>query len=139
MTHSKTLLRLVSIALVLSAVDAISGRVFHASVNPSAALFLGAPAWVAYRLARFGYGPRAWIAAMILWAAYMASFIGWAVLLSGWNRAQPWYPRSGSWVLLMGGWAFAIALLAQVAGARTRVSAEIREGSSSDQDDDGLF
>jgi hypothetical protein len=76
---------------------------------------------------------------MILWAAYMASFIGWAVLLSGWNRAQPWYPRSGSWVLLMGGWAFAIALLAQVAGARTRVSAEIREGSSSDQDDDGLF
>ena len=139
MPFPKTLIRVVSIALVLSAVDAISGRVFHASVNPSAALFLGAPAWVAYRLTRHGSGSRAWMSAMLLWVVYMASFFGWAALLSGWNRAEPWYPRSGSWVLLMGGWAFAIALFAQVAGARARVTAEIRDGASSEQADDGLF
>jgi hypothetical protein len=131
-------IRVVGIALVLSAIDAISGRLFHASVNPSAALFLGAPAWVAFRLARHGYGSRSWIAAVILWAVYMASFIGWAALFAGWNRAVPWYPRSTSWVLLMGGWAFAIAIFAQVVGARARVTAEIRDGSAGDADD-GLF
>lgn len=137
MTLPKVLLRVVAIALVLSAIDAISGRVFHASVNPSAALFLGAPAWVAFRLARHGYGSPTWIAAMLLWAVYMASFTGWAALLTGWNGAVPWYPRSGSWVLLMGGWALVIGAFAQAAGARARVTAEIREGSS--DKDDGLF
>ena len=138
MTLPKVLIRVIGIAVVLSAIDAVSGRLFHASVNPSAALFLGAPAWVAFRLARYGHGPRSWIAAMVLWAVYMASFIGWAALLAGWNRAVPWYPRSGSWVLLMGGWAFAISIFAQVIGARLRVAAEIREGGSGDKDD-GLF
>lgn len=132
-------IRVVGIALALSAIDAISGRLFHASVNPSAALFLGAPAWVAFRLARHGYAWRSWIAAVILWAVYMASFIGWAALLAGWNRAVPWYPRSTSWLLLMGGWAFAIAIFAQVAGARARVAAEMRNGSSDDNAVDGLF
>ena len=139
MTLPKVLIRVVVIALVLSGIDAISGRVFHASVNPSAALFLGAPAWVAFRLARYAQGRWSWMAAMILWAVYMASFVGWAALLTGWNRAVPWYPRSGSWVVLMGGWAFAFAVLARIAGARARVTAEISEGSSSQNDDDGLF
>jgi hypothetical protein len=140
MTLPKVLIRVVGIALASSAIDAISGRAFHASMNPSAALLLGAPAWVAFRLARHGYGPRSWIAAMILWAVYVASFIGWAALLSGWNRAVAWYPRSGSWVLLMGGWAFVISIFAQVGGARARVAAEIRDGSSgAGGEDDGLF
>ena len=137
MTLPKVLLRVVAIALVLSAIDAISGRVLHASVNPSAALFLGAPAWVAFRLARHGHGSASQIAAMLLWAVYMASFTGWAALLAGWNGAMPWYPRSGSWLLLMGGWALVIAAFAQAAGARAGVTAEIREGSS--DKDDGLF
>ena len=139
MTLPQVLIRVIAIALVLSAIDAISGRVFHAAVNPSAALLLGAPAWVAFRLARHGSGPRPLVAAMIVWAVYLASFIGWAALLTGWNRAVPWYPRSNSWVLLMGGWAFVIAAFAQAAGARARVTAEIRDGGSSDNDDDGLF
>ena len=139
MTLPKTLVRVVGIAFVLSAIDAVSGRVFHASVNPSAALFLGAPAWVAFRLARYGYGSRSWVAAMILWAVYMASFVGWAALLTGWNRAVPWHPRSGSWVLVMGAWACVIAMLAQAAGARALVTAEIRDGDLAAKDDDGLF
>ena len=140
MTLPKLLTRVIGIAVVLSAIDAVSGRAFHASVNPSAALFLGAPAWVAFRLARYGgYGPRSWIPAMVLWAVYLASFTGWAALLAGWNRAVPWYPRSGSWVLLMAAWAFVIAVFAQVAGARARVTAEIRDGNSEENADDGLF
>ena len=139
MTLFKVLIRIVGIGLILSAIDAISGRVFHASVNPSAALFLGAPAWVTFRLARHGHGPRSWIAAMVLWAVYMGSFTGWAALLAGWNGSVPWYPRNGSWLLLMGSWAFVIALFAQVGGARARVTAEIRDGSSTESDNDGLF
>ena len=54
MTLPKLLTRVIGIAVVLSAVDAVSGRALHASVNPSAALLLGAPAWVAFRLARYG-------------------------------------------------------------------------------------
>lgn len=138
MTPTKVLLRVVTIALVLSAIDAISGRVFHASVNPSAALFLGAPAWVAYRLARHGFRSLSWNAGMVLWAVYMVSFTCWAALLTGWNRAEPWFPRSGSWVLFMGAWAFVISILAQGAGARARVTAEINEAGASDKDD-GLF
>jgi hypothetical protein len=141
MTLPKLLVRVVGIAVVLSAVDAISGRVFHASVNPSAVLFLGAPARVAFRLARHGLGRQSWFPAMTLWVVYMASFVGWAALLTGWNRAVPWYPRSTSWVLLMGAWAFVIAIFAQTAGARARVTAEIRDGNSAEQvcEDDGLF
>lgn len=139
MTILQDLVRVIVIAIVLSAVDAISGRVFHASVNPSAGLFLGAPGWVAYRLALGGAGRWSWVAALILYAVYIASFTGSAALLVGWNRAVPWYPRSGAWLLNMGAWVFAIAFCAQLMGARARMIAELRGGSSPDAEDDGLF
>ena len=43
--------RVVWYGLLLSAVDAVSGRLLQAAPDPSVVLSLGATAWVAYRLA----------------------------------------------------------------------------------------
>jgi hypothetical protein len=110
--------RMVAYGLVLSAVDAVAGRMLQASPDPSIVLALGATAWAAYRLAEARQGRIAFPAAMMLWLAYMAGFILWARLLVGWNGSVPWQPRSTMWMVNFAVAAPIVAFLAQLAGAR---------------------
>jgi hypothetical protein len=110
--------RVVVYALVLSAIDAVSGRLLRASPEPSLALSLGATAWIAYRLAQGGQARVAFGAAITLWALYMLGFVVWARLLVGWNGAVPWTPRSTTWMLGLAAAAPVIAIAAQFVGAR---------------------
>ena len=56
MSARQVFVRVVIYAVVLSAIDAVSGRFFQASPDPSVVLFLGATAWVSYRLAEARHG-----------------------------------------------------------------------------------
>ena len=54
MSTKQVFTRAVIYALVLSALDAVSGRFFQAHPDPNILLFMGATAWASYRLAQAG-------------------------------------------------------------------------------------
>lgn len=115
--------RVIAYGLLLSAVDAVSGRMLQASPDPSVVLSLGATGWVAYRLAESRATRIAFPAAITLWIVYMAAFFLWARLLVGWNGSVPWEPRSATWMTLFAISAPIVALAAQLAGSRAAARA----------------
>ena len=117
MSTAQVFTRVVAIALLVSAVDAVSGRVLQASPDPSFALSLGATAWAAYRLAEGGQARLSFVAGVTMWVAYMAGFVLWAWLLIGWNQSVPWYPRSTTWMVAFAAAAPIVAIVAQLAGS----------------------
>jgi hypothetical protein len=115
--------RIVAIALLVSAVDAISGRVLQASPDPSLVLSLGATAWASYRLAEAGQARLSFLAGVTMWTVYMTGFVVWAWLLVGWNGSVPWHPRSTTWMVAVAAVAPVVAIVAQLAGtARAKVA-----------------
>lgn len=123
--------RVIAYALVLSAIDAVSGRMLQASPDPSVVLSLGATGWAAYRLAETRATRVAFPAAVTLWAVYMAAFVLWARLLVGWNNSVPWQPRSATWMVMFAASAPIVAVVARIAGARAaaRAGANTATGS----------
>ena len=115
--------RVIVYGLLLSAVDAVAGRMLQASPDPSVVLSLGATAWVAYRLAEAKARRLALPAALTLWAVYMAAFVLWARLLVGWNNSVPWQPRSAAWMTMFAVSAPIVAVVARIAGARAAARA----------------
>ena len=115
--------RVVWYGLLLSAVDAVSGRLLQAAPDPSVVLSLGATAWVAYRLAESKATRLAFPAAMTLFVVYIAAFVLWTRLLVGWNGSLPWRPRSATWMTMFVISAPIIALIAQFVGSRARPKA----------------
>jgi uncharacterized membrane protein (DUF485 family) len=122
--------RVVWYGLLLSAVDAVGGRLLQAAPDPSVVLSLGATAWVAYRLAESKSTRLAFPAAMTLFVVYIAAFVLWARLLVGWNGSVPWRPRSVTWIMMFVISAPIIALVAQFAGSRAGARAAPRAPSS---------
>ena len=118
MSTKQVFIRVVIYALVLSAVDAVAGRFFQAHPDPSILLFMGATAWVSYRLAQTGQERLAVPAGITLFIVYAAAFVLWATLLVGWNHSVPWRPRSATWVVVMFAAAPVVAFLAKLAGSR---------------------
>ena len=116
MSTAQVFTRVVAIALLVSAVDAVSGRVLQASPDPSLVLSLGATAWAAYRLAEAGQTRVAFLAGVTIWVAYMAGFVLWAWLLIGWNGSVAWHPRSTTWMIAVAAAAPIVAIVAQLAG-----------------------
>jgi uncharacterized membrane protein (DUF485 family) len=121
--------RVVWYGLLLSAVDAVGGRLLQAAPDPSVVLSLGATAWVAYRLAESKSTRFAFPAAMTLFVVYIAAFVLWARLLVGWNGSVPWRPRSVTWMTMFVISAPIIALVAQFAGGRAGARAGPRAAS----------
>ena len=115
--------RVIVYGLLLSAADAVAGRMLQASPDPSVVLSLGATAWVAYRLAEAKATRLALPAALTLWAVYMAAFVLWARLLVGWNNSVPWQPRSAAWMTMFAVSAPIVAVVARIAGARAAARA----------------
>ena len=123
MSTAQVFVRIVAIALLVSAVDAISGRVLQASPDPSLVLSLGATAWVSYRLAEAGQARLSFLAGVTMWTVYMTGFVVWAWLLVGWNGSVPWHPRSTTWMVAVAAVAPVVAIVAQLAGtARAKVA-----------------
>ena len=110
--------RMAAYGLVLSAADAVGGRVLHAAPDPSVVLPIGATAWAAYRLAEDRQARIAFPAAMTLWVSFMVGFVTCARLLVGWNGSLPWAPPSSMWAINLGALATVTAILAQLAGTR---------------------
>jgi hypothetical protein len=122
MSTAQVFTRVVAIALLVSAVDAVSGRVLQASPDPSLVLSLGATAWVSYRLAQGGQARLSFIAGVTMWAVYMAAFVLWAWLLIGWNQSAPWHPRSTTWMIAVAASAPVVAIVAQLSGTGSRMA-----------------
>jgi hypothetical protein len=123
MSTAQVFVRIVAIALLVSAVDAIAGRVFQASPDPSLVLSLGATAWASYRLAEAGQARLSFLAGVTMWTVYMTGFVVWAWLLVGWNGSVPWHPRSTTWMVAVAAAAPVVAIVAQLAGtARAKVA-----------------
>jgi hypothetical protein len=123
MSTAQVFVRIVAIALLVSAVDAIAGRVFQASPDPSLVLSLGATAWASYRLAEAGQARLSFLAGVTMWTVYMTGFVVWAWLLVGWNGSVPWHPRSTTWMVAVAAAALVVAIVAQLAGtARAKVA-----------------
>ena len=123
MSTAQVFVRIVAIALLVSAVDAISGRVLQASPDPSFVLSLGATAWASYRLAEAGQARLSFLAGVTMWTVYMTGFVVWAWLLVGWNGSVPWHPRSTTWMVAVAAVAPVVAIVAQLAGtARAKVA-----------------
>ena len=118
MSTGAVLIRMIVYGLLLSAIDAVSGRALRASPDPSVLLSLGATAWAAYRLAEGGQR-SAIPASLLLWIAFTAGFILWARLLVGWNGSVPWYPPTTRWIVGFALWAIVVAVAASVAGSRS--------------------
>ena len=116
MSTAQVFVRIVAIALLVSAVDAISGRVLQASPDPSLVLSLGATAWASYRLAEAGQARLSFLAGVTMWTVYMTGFVVWAWLLVGWNGSVPWHPRSTTWMVAVAAVAPVVAIVAQLAG-----------------------
>lgn len=123
MSTREVFIRAVIYGLVLSALDAVSGRFFQASPEPTVVMFLGATAWTSYRLAQAGQDRLAIPAALTLAVAYACGFVAWAALLVGWNRSVPWQPRSATWVAVVLAAAPVAAFVAKSAGANAREAA----------------
>jgi hypothetical protein len=122
--------RVVWYGLLLSAVDAVAGRLLQAAPDPSVMLSLGATGWVAYRLAKTKATRLAFLASMTLFIVYIAAFVLWARLLVGWNGSVPWHPRSATWMTMLVISAPVIALIAQFMGSRAGARAEAKTASS---------
>jgi hypothetical protein len=122
MSTKEVFIRVVIYGLVLSALDAVSGRFFQASPDPTVVLFLGATAWTSYRLARAEQERLAIPAALTLALVYAGGFVMWAALLVGWNRSVPWHPRSATWVAVVLIAAPVTAFIAKSAGTNARVA-----------------
>ena len=118
MSTKQVFTRAVIYALVLSALDAVSGRFFQAHPDPNILLFMGGTAWASYRLAQAGQERLAVPAGLTLFVVYAAGFVLWTTLLVGWNRSVPWRPRSATWVVVMIAAAPVVAFLARFAGSR---------------------
>jgi len=122
--------RVVWYGLLLSAVDAVTGRLLHAAPDPSVVLSLGATGWVAYRLAEAKATRLAFPAAMTLFVVYIAAFVLCARLLEGWNGSVAWHPRSVAWMAMFVISAPIIALIAQFVGSRTGARVGAKAASS---------
>jgi hypothetical protein len=118
--------RVIAYGLVLSAVDAASGRMLQASPDPSIVLSLGGVAWVAYRLAEGRQARLAVAAGLALWFAFIVGFVLWARLLVGWNGSVPWQPRSPLWMVNFVIAVPVVAVLAQWAGSRAAARAALK-------------
>jgi hypothetical protein len=118
--------RMIGYGLVLSAVDAVAGRMLQAAPDPSYLLALGATAWAAYRLAEGGQGRIAVPAGIVLWLAFMGGFVLWARALVGWNGSAPWQPRSAAWAAWFGVSALVVAFAGQFGGTRAAKRAATR-------------
>jgi len=112
--------------LALAAIDAVSGRTFQASPDPSVLLSLLATAWAAYRLAESGRARLAVPAALVLWAVYMAGFVAMTRLLVGWNGSLPWQPRSATWMIAFVASVPLVAAAGQIAGRRASTARPAR-------------
>jgi CDP-diglyceride synthetase len=121
--------RVVWYGLLLSAVDAVSGRLLQAAPDPSVVLSLGATAWVAYRLAESKATRLAFPAAMTLFIVYIAAFVLCTQLLVGWNGSVPWRPRSATWMTVFVISAPITALIAQFVGSRAGARAGAKAAS----------
>jgi len=126
MSTGQVFTRVVVIALILGAIDAVAGRLLQAQPDPSVVLSLGATAWVAYRLAEGGQPRLGLVAAVATWVVYMAGFALWAQLLVGWNGSVPWRPRSTTWLIALAMSAPVVAVIAQRAGTRAASRAAAR-------------
>jgi hypothetical protein len=122
MSMKEVFVRTIVYGLVLSVVDAVSGRFFQASPDPNVLLALGAVAWAGYQLARSGQDRVAIPAALSLFAAYATGFVIWAELLVGWNRSVPWSPRSAAWVVWIVCAALVVAVVARLSGMGARAA-----------------
>jgi hypothetical protein len=113
--------------LVISAIDAVAGRMLQADPDPSIVLSLGATGWAAYQLAATGQRRIAFPAGVALWIAFIGGFLVWTRLLVGWNGSVPWHPRSVAWMTMFAAAVPVVALVAQLAGARaaTRSTAKV--------------
>jgi hypothetical protein len=120
MSTRQVFLRVVVYGLVLSAVDAVSGRMFRAAPDLSTFLSLGGTAWVAYRLAAGGLARVAIPAALVLFAMYLAGYLLWSTLLIGWNGAVAWRPPSTRWLVGFVAMAPIIATAAYLLGLKVR-------------------
>jgi hypothetical protein len=118
--------RVIAYGLVLSAVDAASGRMLQASPDPSIVLSLAGVAWVAYRLAEGRQARLAVAAGSALWLAFIVGFVLWARLLVGWNGSVPWQPRSTLWMVNFAIAVPVVAVLAQWAGSRAAARAALK-------------
>ena len=123
MSTREVFIRAVIYGLVLSALDAVSGRFLQASPDPTVVLFLGSTAWTSYRLAEAGRDRLAIPVALTLAAVYACGFVAWAALLVGWNRSVPWHPRSLTWVAVVLLAAPVAAFVAKSAGRNARAAA----------------
>jgi len=130
MSTKQVFTRAVIYALVLSALDAVSGRFFQAHPDPNILLFMGATAWASYRLAQAGPERLAVPAGLTLFVAYAAGFVLWTTLLVGWNRSAAWRPRSATWAITMIAAAPVVAFLAKLAGSRAARTAPVPKPSS---------
>jgi len=126
MSTRQVLIRMAVYGMVLAAIDAVSGRTFQASPEPSVLLSLLATAWAAYRLAEGGRARLALPAALVLWTAYIATFVAVARLLVGWNGSLPWQPRSTTWMIAFAASAPVIAAIGRLAGQRASETATAR-------------
>jgi len=130
MSTQQVFTRVVIYALVLSAIDAITGRFFQAHPDPNVLLFLGGTAWVSYRLAAAGQERLAVPAGLGLFVLYAGAFVLWTALLVGWNGSVPWRPRSTTWAVVHIAAAPVVALLARFTGSRAaRATATIKPAS----------
>jgi hypothetical protein len=111
-------IRMVAYGLVISAIDAVAGRLLQADPDPSVVLSLGATAWAAYQLAAHGRERIAFAAGVTLWLAFMGGFLLWARLLVGWNGSVPWHPRSTTWMTMFAIAVPVAAIAAQLLGGR---------------------
>lgn len=123
MPTGQVFVRMIAYGLVLSAIDAVAGRLLQAAPDPSMVLSLGATAWAAYRLAEGRQSRLAVPAGVTLWLAFMGGFLIWARLLVGWNGSVAWHPRSAAWMLAFALSAPVAAILGQLAGARAAARA----------------
>lgn len=132
MSTRQVFVRMIAYGLVISAIDAIAGRMLQADPDPSVVLSLGATGWVAYQLAAGGRSRIAVPAGLTLWLSFMGGFLVWARLLVGWNGSGPWHPRSDAWMATFAIAVPLVALVAQLAGARaaTRAAAKVTADST---------
>lgn len=127
MSTREVFVRMIVYGLVISAIDAVAGRMLQADPDPSIVLSLGATAWAAYQLTATGRARVAFPAGVTLWLAFMGGFLLWTRLLVGWNGSVPWHPRSAAWMAMFAVAVPIVAVAGQLAGARaaTRASAKV--------------
>ena len=83
-------LQLAVVAIALSALDALAGRLLHAHTDPSA-LFVGVGAFLVVRGSADLPAPHAAAARGLVYAVlHLACFRGAAAVLVGWNDSLPW-------------------------------------------------